>query len=672
MLTLSLARLGHAAPDEVPNSAPDFVLDRAAQVTLPLQQPLWSGPNDLSANVWLSREGAGETRALVLRIAVTDDNFVQPFKGGEAWQGDGIQVAFGAPGAKDWWEVGLSKWPEGNAAAHVFRAVPELPNPWREVQLTITPRPDGLLYQARFPFKAFALSDKLLELGLRFNLLVNDRDDAGEQGQRESYIALSRGIGDEKNAQLFPIIQFAAKDERVVITPPRSDPPPPAAYSITEQLTTQTVAGPSWAKTLPIYEANLEHYQAQPGQAFKGLEANLPRLKKMGVGIVWLMPIFPRGKLKAFGSPYSVRDYRAVNPDFGTPDEFRHLVATAHTIGMRIILDWVPLHLAWDNAWIEAHPDWYQKTANGEISQSGPWADVARFDYGTMEKPNQELWDAMRDALLFWVREYQVDGFRADVAAEVPTEFWQWLRPQLNAVRPVFMLAEAQEPALHPAFDMSYAWDMMSWAHDLARGKTNARDLDKVLRGEAESFPAGAIMMRFVVNHDTAGDHEKFPIAAGSARALSVLSATLPGKPMVYSGQEAGMTETGIGYGVKNIEWKDAATEEFYTTLFRLYRAHPALYEGDFFKVPTSNDDAIYAFVRRCPEEEGEDKALVIINLSDEAQTFTLGDAKTEKYAGKYLQAFGGAKISVTDGQKMTLPAWGYAVYTTPARRKVY
>ena len=449
-----------------------------------------------------------------------------------------------------------------------------------------------------------------------------------------------------------------------MITPPRSDPPPPAAYAITEKLTTQTVAGPNWAKTLPIYEANLEHYQAQPGQAFKGLESNLPRLKKMGAGIVWLMPIFPRGKLKAFGSPYAVRDYRAVNPDFGTPEEFRHLVESAHQMDMRIILDWVPLHSAWDHPWITAHPEWYQKTADGEISQSGPWADVARFDYGTAGKPNQELWNAMRDEMLFWVREYHIDGFRADVAGDVPTAFWNWTRPQLSAVRPVFMLAEAQKAELHPAFDMSYAWDMMNWEHDLARGKTHARDLDKVLRGEAERFPAGAIMMRFVVNHDTAAERDKFPIAPGSVRALSVLSATLPGKPMVYSGQEAGMTQSGIGFGVKNIAWKDAEMEKFYATLLHLYRAHPALYEGDFFKVPTSNDAEIYAFLR----QQGRARVFVVVNLSDKAQTFALGDAKAGKYAGKYLQVFDDAKMSLKAGQKLTLPAWGYTVYATPVR----
>ena len=184
MLTLSLATLGHAAPDETPNRAPDFVLDRAAQVTSMLPQNPWSGPVDLSARAWLWREGAGEKRTLVLRIEVSDDVWVQPFVGDDAWQGDGIQVAFSAFAAKDWWEVGLSKSPAanatGDAAAHVFRAVPDVPNPWRDVQLSITPREGGLIYQARFPLKAFGLSDQLLESGLRFSFLVNDRDDASE------------------------------------------------------------------------------------------------------------------------------------------------------------------------------------------------------------------------------------------------------------------------------------------------------------------------------------------------------------------------------------------------------------------------------------------------------------------------------------------------------------
>ncbi len=259
-------------------------------------------------------------------------------------------------------------------------------------------------------------------------------------------------------------------------------PPPP--LKLAGPLNTKNVAGPSWAKNQPIYEVNLDVYGFPKGTALRAFEKRLPVLKEMGVGIIWFMPLHPRGQKKGFGSPYSVRDYAAINPDLGTKAEFRKLVNRAHTLGLRVLMDWVPNHTAWDNPLIETHPEFYAKNDKNEIIQANTWSDVAQLDYGKPGHWNQPLWNQMRDDMAYWVREFGVDGFRADVAGRggrVPREFWTWLRPQLDIIKPVFMLAEADDAYLHPAFDMTYSWNVPPVLWDICAGRKPASALDDQL-----------------------------------------------------------------------------------------------------------------------------------------------------------------------------------------------
>ena len=208
---------------------------------------------------------------------------------------------------------------------------------------------------------------------------------------------------------------------------------------------------------------------------------------------------------KGYGSPYAVRDYRDISPDLGTKVEFRALVEQAHKLGLRVLMDWVPNHTSWDNALLKSHPEFYAKDAKGEIMQAGTWADVAQLNYGTKGAWNQGLWNMMRDDMSYWVREFDVDGYRADVAGrggKVPVEFWNWLRPQLDKVKPIFMLAEADDAYLHPAFDMTYGWSLPPVLWDVTAGRKPASAIDAVLRDEALKFPDGALQMRFLDNHD--------------------------------------------------------------------------------------------------------------------------------------------------------------------------
>ncbi len=442
----------------------------------------------------------------------------------------------------------------------------------------------------------------------------------------------------------------------------------PQTLQMDGPLTTRTVAGPSWAKNQPIYEVNLDLYKFPKGTAIREYEKHLPVLKKMGVGLVWFMPLQPRGYKKGFGSPYAVRDYTAINPDLGTKADFKHLVQTAHTLGLRVLMDWVPNHTSWDNALIDSHPEFYVHDAKGEISQAQTWGDIAQLDYGQAGKWNQPLWNLMRDNMMMWVRECDIDGFRCDVAGSngrVPAEFWNWLRPQLNSTKPVFMLAEADNAEVHPAFDMTYSWALPPVLWDVCAGRKPASAIDEALRQEARKFPDGAIQMRFLDNHDWHahddwgwGNGPAVDTHGGQAVApLMVLCATLPGKPLLYNGQEMSFQKTDPSAdpeaSTKSPVWP------FYSRLLALYATNPALVEGRFSKIVTDHDDKIYAFTR----QRGGNRVLVVVNLGDKPQTATL---KNASLAGDYTDSFSNQSVKLSASPSLNLAPWGYRIYVQP------
>lgn len=431
-------------------------------------------------------------------------------------------------------------------------------------------------------------------------------------------------------------------------------------------LTTKTVAGPAWAKNQPIYEVNWDSYGFPKGTAFREYEKHLPVLKRLGVGLIWLMPIYPRGHKKGFGSPYSVRDYVDVNPDLGTKAEFKHLVGRAHELGLHILLDWVPNHTAWDNALITSHPEFYAKDAKGEIVQAGAWPDVAQLDYGKAGQWNQPLWNTMRDNMEYWIRTFNVDGFRCDVAGnngKVPLAFWTWLRPQLEAVKPLFMLAESDNVELHPAFDMTYSWNLPPTMWGVCAGRQPATDIDGALGWEATHFPAGSVRMRFLDNHDwhphADWDWGKNPVVDTSkglpqVAPMMVLCTTVPGKPLIYNGQEMSFLKVNpplqAEARLKSPVWP------FYSRLMQLYQSQPAVFEGSFSRIVSNHDDKVYAFVR----QSGQNRVLVVVNLSDQAQNTTLKDASL---AGAYLDWFGNKNVKLNAAPSLNLAPWAYLVY---------
>ncbi|MEO0473195.1 MAG: alpha-amylase family glycosyl hydrolase, partial [Bacteroidota bacterium] len=289
---------------------------------------------------------------------------------------------------------------------------------------------------------------------------------------------------------------------------------------------------PKWEKNATIYEVNLRHYT--PEGTFASFEAHIPRLKKMGIDVLWFMPIHPvsvKNRKGELGSPYAVADYKDTNPDYGSMEDFKHMLKAIHDAGMYCIIDWVPNHTGWDNPWITEHPDWYTQDEDGNIidpidyntGESWGWTDVADLNYD-----NAEMRLAMIDAMTFWIKDVGIDGFRVDVAHGVPVDFWAQCADALYKVKPVFMLAEAEVPAIvnNGAYIVDYGWEMHHLLNEIAKTQganrkdgqklvqgnlvegsgevadpKNALDIDKMLAKKAGEYQKG-YQMQFTSNHD--------------------------------------------------------------------------------------------------------------------------------------------------------------------------
>ncbi|MFM7770168.1 MAG: alpha-amylase family glycosyl hydrolase, partial [Bacteroidota bacterium] len=263
---------------------------------------------------------------------------------------------------------------------------------------------------------------------------------------------------------------------------------------------TKVIRHPDWSKNATIYEVNVRQHSPQGN--FAALEKDLPRIDSLGIDILWLMPIHPIGELNrkgSLGSYYSVKNYTGVNPEYGTLQDFKKLVNTAHGLGMKVIIDWVGNHTAWDHPWMTQHPDWYTKDANGNvIPPVADWSDVADLNFD-----NKEMRKEMIRALEYWVKECDIDGYRCDVAMMVPTDFWDEARAALDAIKPVFMLAEAEQKDHHlKAFDMSYGWELLHIMNGVAKGEKNIDEIDAYMLRQAADYPKSAYKMCFTTNHD--------------------------------------------------------------------------------------------------------------------------------------------------------------------------
>lgn len=392
------------------------------------------------------------------------------------------------------------------------------------------------------------------------------------------------------------------------------------------------VKHPDWSRNAVIYEVNLRQYTDSGNVTAFARE--LPRLKDLGVDILWMMPVHPISKKErkgSLGSYYAVADYKAFNPEFGAIDQFKEMVNQAHSQGMKVILDWVPNHSGRDNVWVTEHPDWYEKDSLGNMKGVYDWTDVYVFDYS-----NPEMRKGMIDAMKFWLTDVGVDGFRCDVAMEVPTDFWDEARPQLQAAKPeLFMLAEASVPELQKnGFDMGYNWPMKDLFSAIAAtagqysfkdkdGKvkafpaTHAVAIDSLLAVQAKEFPKDTYLMNMVTNHDlNSWEGTEFDRLGNLADAFAVLSYTLPGMPLIYTGQETGMNRAFKFFDKDNPPKWEPRNEyfTFYQRLNNLKHTQHALaagIEGGELKSYTTSSPDLYVFSR---EKDGS-KVTVLTNL---------------------------------------------------------
>ena len=385
----------------------------------------------------------------------------------------------------------------------------------------------------------------------------------------------------------------------------------------------------SWSRSANIYEVNVRQYT--PEGTLNAFAAHLPRLQQMGVDILWLMPIHPIGKLKRkgkLGSYYAVSDYKAINPEFGKLKDFKALVQQAHELGMKVIIDWVANHTAWDHEWVKQHPEWYLKNDKGQIqsyrydngTEVEDWTDVVGLDYS--QKP---LWTAMIQAMQYWVKETDIDGFRCDVAHLLPLKFWQQARAKLDAQKPMFMLAESDDAHLHDAaFDMTYDWALQDVLKKIAKGQADVRDLKDYLASAANALPTDGYRMTFTANHDTNSWHNHDAGHFGDAfAAMAVIAATFPGMPLVYGGQESGLNKMLQFFEKDTIDWQNFKHEKLYANLLAMKKKHPALHNG-VLGAPVEVFDAENHHILAFRRQKGIDVVSVQVNMSGQNQSFNL------------------------------------------------
>lgn len=410
-----------------------------------------------------------------------------------------------------------------------------------------------------------------------------------------------------------------------------------------------------WIEQGNVYEVNVRQYT--PQGTFKAFEQNLQRLKDMGVQTLWFMPVNPISKKDrkgALGSYYAVSDYTAINPEYGTMDDWKELVKKAHGMGFKIIIDWVPNHTGADHPWLTAHPDFYQKDSTGKPMSPFDWTDVRQLDF-----TNKEMRDSMTAALKFWVTQTDIDGFRCDHVEKFQMDFWKACIPELRKTKNLLMLAEVEEPWVYSVgFDMNYAWNLFHTTVDVAAGKRSALSIDTVLYARDTSYPQTALQLAFTSNHDenswNKADYGTMPGASHAP--FAVLTQTInKAVPLIYSGQEEPMLDSVSFFYKDTISFGQYKRAAFYKTLLNLRKNNPALSaNASLKKLATSNDAAMYAFER----EKNGNKVLVVLNLSKNPQSFTWKQQPSEK---EWNNVFLGNKEPLDKG--FGIEPWGYAVY---------
>ncbi len=466
-----------------------------------------------------------------------------------------------------------------------------------------------------------------------------------------------------------------------------------------QYLVSTFVKHPDWSKNSVIYEVNIRQYSEEG--TFNAFAKHLPRLQKLGVDILWLMPVYPIGQLnmkakqtvlvdeiqdpdereKYLGSYYSIKDFLTVNPEFGTMNDFRLLVNKIHELGMHVILDITANHTAWDHPWVKAHPEYYTRIDttnlpwNPEWMQEHPeyfnrikklrmtypieegetdWWDTAELNY-----ENSELREKMKQIFKYWVSETGVDGYRCDVAGRVPCDFWNDVRIALDSIKPVFMLAEDEDSTclMKTAFDMDYAWEFHHILNDVAKGDKTVEDLKNYFSKQDSTYDPDIYRMNFITNHDeNCWNGSEFERMGDALEAMALLTFSVPGMPLIYTGQEIRLNKRLKFFEKDPVKWQKSSWEETYQSFIDLKKTNQVLWNGTAggdMKIIKSKSKGIFAFSRTNNEEE----LLILTNLSGTPDSTYLPD----RYSiGDYTNVFTRKKVNTDQ-----------AIYINPYRYMV-
>lgn len=416
---------------------------------------------------------------------------------------------------------------------------------------------------------------------------------------------------------------------------------------------------PGWVSTTNIYEVNLRQYTKEG--TFNAFAKHLPRLKDMGVEVIWFMPVTPislKNRKGTLGSYYACSSYVQTNPEFGTINEFQQLVQQIHDLGMKVIIDWVANHTGWDHEWTVAHPEYYNRNADGSFKPPVEnWEDVIHLNFNS-----NDMRVAMIDAMKFWVNDCGIDGFRCDMAMLVPLDFWLQARKELDAIRPLFWLGEFDQWNDEPyaqAFDVSYSWHWMHVSEEFYKNKWKLSLLDDALTGYKYKQPYGHIRSFFTSNHDenswNGTEYEKY---GDAAIPFAVFSCMWDGIPLIYSGQELPNQKRLQFFDKDEIKWTaKQKLHAFYKTLLEFRKQHPAMKAANrniiTWHIATTELQHLFSFVRKT----GTREVITILNFSNQKLKFHINDKRIQ---GSFIDLFSQKEYSVSE--QLTIPSWGYLV----------
>ena len=410
------------------------------------------------------------------------------------------------------------------------------------------------------------------------------------------------------------------------------------------------------AETSVIYEVNVRQFS--PEGTFAAVTKEMANIKKMGVKILWIMPIYPIGvenRKEGLGSYYSIKDYRGINQEFGNAEDFKKLVDEAHKNGMYVILDWVANHTAWDHPWVKQHPDWYEQDKNGKMHSPYDWTDVVALNFENKEMRKQMIAD-----MKYWLDDFKIDGFRCDMAHEVPTDFWNEAKPQLANGREIFMLGETEKPELlaNNAFDAAYGWELHHIMNDISKGKKNVSAIDAYMDSIPKKWQADDYKLLFTSNHDeNSWAGTEYERMGDAVETFAALTYALPGTPLIYNGQEEDFNRR-LKFFVKDSIDRNpnAKMRGVYEKLGELKITNEAFNgakkAASYERLKTSDDKSILAFRRKKDTKE----AYFIANLTKVTKEVTV------PVHGLYKNFMTNEEVTFDEKTKLKLKPWEYLI----------